>query len=108
MSQNKDIEGKILIKDKWMMPEGLANNMTVQHFRDLVRYVMAHPFLSDVAVAGPQSGSIDRTHPLDSPGIKWSRPVVGPPGRVPLPEAKNRVAAHVAAEVSSPSSLRTR
>ncbi len=36
--QKKDIEGKIQIQDKSMMPEGLANNMTVQDFRDLIRY----------------------------------------------------------------------
>jgi hypothetical protein len=82
--------------------------MTVQDFRDLVRYLMAHPFVTEVAVAGPGSGSIDQSQPLNSAGIKWSRPVVGPPGRIPLPEAKKRGSAHVAAELSSPTGLRTR
>src|SRR5262249_46163314 len=70
--------------------------------------LMAHPFLTDVAVTGQGQGSIDRAQPLRSAGIKWSRPVVGPPGRIPLPEAKNRAAAHVAAELTSPAGLRTR
>jgi putative membrane-bound dehydrogenase-like protein len=106
--QKKDIEGKILIQDKSMMPEGLANNMTVQDFRDLVRYLMAHPFLADVAVAGAESGGIDRNDPLRTPGIKWSRPVIGPPGRIPLPRTKGRLVSHIAGELSSPTSLKTR
>src|SRR5437016_2078118 len=92
-----------------MMPEGLANNMTVQDFRDLVRYLMAHPFLTDVAVAGPQEAKlIDPVQPLASSGIKWSHPLVGAPGRIPLPESKTRSVAHIAAEVTAPASLRTR
>ena len=35
-----------------MMPEGLGYNMTPQDFRDLVRYLMANPFLTDVTVNG--------------------------------------------------------
>src|SRR5262249_3020621 len=57
--QKKDIDGKVMISEKSVMPEGLANNMSVQDFRDLVRYLMAHPFLTDAAVAGPfPSGEI--------------------------------------------------
>ena len=44
---------EVEVIEKSMMPEGLGNAMTVQDFRDLVRYVMANPFLTDVAVAGP-------------------------------------------------------
>ena len=65
------------------MPEGLANNMTVQDFRDLVRYVMAHPFLTDVKIAGPfpyGSGTgIDPAN-VDFSKAKWSSPMVGVPG----------------------------
>ena len=79
--QKKDIEGQVLIQDKSMMPEGLANNMTVQDFRDLIRYLMAHPFLTDVALAGPEAAKIiDHARPLASPGIQWSRPTVGVAG----------------------------
>jgi hypothetical protein len=107
--QKKDIEGKILIQDKSMMPEGLANNMTVQDFRDLIRYLMAHPFITDVALAAATAeGSLELAHPLASPGVKWSRLRVGAPGRIFLPEAKNRTTTHVAAAISAPSSLRTR
>jgi putative membrane-bound dehydrogenase-like protein len=108
--QRKDIEGKIQIQDKSMMPEGLANNMTVQDFRDLIRYLMAHPFLTEVALAGPESGSnVDTLHPLSSPGVRWTWPLVGVPGRIPLPAAKGgKTTAHVGAEVTAPSSLRTR
>jgi hypothetical protein len=81
----------------------------VQDFRDLIRYMMAHPFLTNVALAGPEAGSgIDPSHPLSSPGIKWSRPLVGSPGRIPLPQAKTPTSINVAAEVTAPSSLRTR
>ena len=49
-----------------MMPEGLTAGMTPQDFRDLVRYVMANPFLTDVTVNG--------------------KPVsAGVPGRITLP-----------------------
>src|SRR5207249_10860265 len=48
----KDIE-KITVQEKSVMPEGLNATMTVQDFRDLIRYVMAHPFLTEVGVVGP-------------------------------------------------------
>ena len=32
--------------EKSLMPEGLGYNMTPQDFRDLVRYLMAHPFIT--------------------------------------------------------------
>jgi hypothetical protein len=42
--------------------------------------------------------------------VKWEHPVVGVPGRVPLPAAKGKgeVVAYVAAEVTAPAALRTR
>ncbi len=104
--QKKDIEGKVLIQDKSMMPEGLANNMTVQDFRDLIRYVMAHPFLTDVAVLGSDSVAIDVAKPLASPGVHWSKPLVGVPGRIPLPALKQAGTTHVAAQVVAPAPMR--
>ena len=107
--QKKDIEGKVLIQEKSMMPEGLANNMTVQDFRDLIRYMMAHPFVTDVAVSGPGVQTpVNVTQPLATPGVKWARPTVGVPGRIPLPAAKGKATAHVAAEIHSPAPYRTR
>ncbi len=107
--QKKDIEGKIVIQDKSMMPEGLANNMTVQDFRDLLRYLMAHPFLTNVAIARPEPGMlIDINQPLASPQINWSRPAVSVPGRIPLPKTMVKETAHVAAEVSVQAPMRAR
>ena len=63
--------------EKSLMPEGLGDNMTPQDFRDLVRYLMANPFLTDVTVngkavsAGVPGGSPARTRRA---GRRWSRP----------------------------------
>jgi putative membrane-bound dehydrogenase-like protein len=63
----KEIE-KVQVQEKSLMPEGLSNNMTVQDFRDLVRYLMANPFVTEVRVG-------DAT------------PLVGPDGRIALPDS---------------------
>ena len=47
-----DLDGPVQVLEKSLMPEGLGYNMTPQDFRDLVRYLMAHPFLTDVTVDG--------------------------------------------------------
>jgi len=49
--QKKDIDD-IKVQEKSLMPEGLANNMSVQDFRDLVRYVMANPFITSGSAHG--------------------------------------------------------
>jgi putative membrane-bound dehydrogenase-like protein len=109
----KDIE-EISDQGKSIMPEGLAGTMTVQDFRDLVRYVMLNPFLIDVAVAGPFDSKmsdvrIEPARPLDTPGVQWSRPVVGPPGRIPLPASKDQeTVAYLTAEVTALAAMRTR
>jgi putative membrane-bound dehydrogenase-like protein len=102
----KDID-EMSDQGRSIMPEGLAGTMTVQDFRDLVRYVMANPFLTDVAVAGPFEPSA-APPPGNGGGVTWDRPAVGPPGRVPLPACKKEAVAYVAAEVTAPSALRTR
>lgn len=83
----KEIEGKVQVLDKSMMPEGLAATMTVQDFRDLVKYVMAHPFITDVEV--------------ETEGVKKTVSV-GPGGRIPLPagssSATRKVVIHAAVE----------
>jgi len=106
----KEIEGKILVQEKSVMPEGLANNMTVQDFRDLIRYTMAHPFLTEVAVAGPFAGE-EKVHidnPLSSKALMWNRPTVGAAGRIALPAAKKDAFAYIAVDVKSPEASRTR
>jgi hypothetical protein len=60
-------------------------------------------------VSGAEAaGKIDSASPLSSPGVKWSRPTVGPPGRIPLPGTKDRATAHVASEITAPVSMRSR
>ena len=59
-----------------MMPEGLGNDMTPQDFRDLVRYVMAHPFLTDVTADGkPVTGGVSGQVFL-APPAKPDQPIV--------------------------------
>lgn len=78
---------EVRVAEKSLMPEGLGYNMTPQDFRDLVRYLMAHPFITHATVNG--------------------RPVaVGVPGRFRLPDGKGEPIV-VEAEVTSPG-LQTR
>jgi putative membrane-bound dehydrogenase-like protein len=105
----KDIEGKVLVQDKSIMPEGLANNMTAQDFRDLVRYVMAHPFLTSVAVSPPMpEGASTNVDPLKLDQVGWTRPVVGPPGRISLPRSQSKTVFYIAAEATSPIAFRSK
>jgi hypothetical protein len=72
-----------------MMPEGLAGGMTPQDFRDLVRYVMANPFLTHVMVNG--------------------KPVaMGPRGFLPLPEVKPGERVVVEAKVTAAAAVKTK
>jgi putative membrane-bound dehydrogenase-like protein len=86
----KDID-EVTVTQKSVMPEGLAGGMKPGEFRDLVRYVMADPFLTEVSVGG-------------------QRPVVGVHGRIQLPAAKEGqdAIATIEAEVSAPAAIRTR
>lgn len=86
--QKADIDD-IKVQEKSLMPEGLANNMTVQDFRDLVRYVMANPFITTV-----QIGS--------------AKPVVGVNGRIRLPDAEQPTKVAVDAIVIAPDAMKAR
>jgi putative membrane-bound dehydrogenase-like protein len=110
--EKKDIDA-MTEHAKSLMPEGLDKNMTVQNFRDLVRYVMANPFLTDVGVTGP--------FPTDAPKPKflnespptsaaWRYPAVGPPGRIALPESGpgGDKKTYIAAKAISPDRIDTR
>ncbi len=102
----KDIE-EMTEQAKSLMPEGLDKNLTVQNFRDVVRYVMADPFVTEVAVAGPwPASSAPAIDPrAGAPAERhWTRPVVGVPGRIPLPSGKGGTeqVAYVAAELTAP------
>ena len=72
-----------------MMPEGLAAGVTTQDFRDLVRYVMANPFITSVSLNGKATA-------------------VGPPGRIALPASKGETTATITAEVTAPAEMKTR
>jgi putative heme-binding domain-containing protein len=106
--QRKEIE-ELTVQEKSLMPEGLSNNMSVQDFRDLIRYVMANPFLTDVAVAAGPASAINLANPLHSDKASWNWPVVGPPGRIPLPAppGERQGVACAAAEVTAPAPTRT-
>jgi putative heme-binding domain-containing protein len=94
----KDVE-EVQVSPKSVMPEGLAGTMSVQDFRDLVRYVMAHPFITEVETAGPH-GALE-IYP-------WEKRSVGAPGRIALPELKVRADFDVRAQVTSPVAMSTK
>jgi putative heme-binding domain-containing protein len=98
----KEVE-ELTVQEKSIMPEGLAGAMTPQDFRDLVRYLMANPYLTAVEVAGPFPDPA-AAPPADA---TWSRPTVGVTGRIPLPPGDQGVA-FVRAAVTAPSALKVR
>jgi len=83
-----DLAEAVRVSEKSLMPEGLGYNMTPQNFRDMVRYVMAHPFLTDVTVNGEKLST-------------------GVPGRLLMPDTKGAPAV-VEAEVTSPADMKTK
>jgi putative heme-binding domain-containing protein len=109
----KEIE-QMSVQAKSLMPEGLDKNLTVQDFRDLVSYLEANPFLTEVSLAGPfpedKKPVVDANQPRATKEVSWSNPVVGPPGRIILPAStgNGNVASWVVAEVKAPSATRTR
>jgi putative membrane-bound dehydrogenase-like protein len=86
--QKKDIDD-IKVQEKSLMPEGLANNMTVQDFRDLVRYVMANPFITTVQVGS-------------------ATPVVGVNGRIRLPDTDQPTKVAIDAVVIASDAMKAR
>ncbi|MBN9118629.1 MAG: HEAT repeat domain-containing protein [Planctomycetes bacterium] len=83
-----DLAEPVRIAEKSLMPEGLGYNMTPQDFRDLVRYLMANPFVTDATVNG-------------------AKLAVGVPGRLVLPDTKGAPAV-IEAEVTSSAELKTK
>src|SRR5207245_776096 len=68
--QRKDID-EITVQEKSLMPEGLNNNLSAGDFRDLIRYVMVNPFLTEVAVAHYEASALNLADPLHSEKITW-------------------------------------
>lgn len=93
----KDIE-EVRVQEKSLMPEGFGSNIKEQEFRDLIRYVMANPFITEVEVAV--------SPPKFRETINKTRPVVGVPGRIPIPDGEFDVV--INANVSAPEAVRTR
>jgi putative membrane-bound dehydrogenase-like protein len=85
----KDLDGPVKVLEKSMMPEGLGNNLTPENFRDLIRYAMAHPFLTEVSVDGKAV----------------SAPVGG---RIPLPASKDGKAIVIAANFTALGDVKTK
>ncbi|QDU22801.1 PVC-type heme-binding CxxCH protein [Urbifossiella limnaea] len=81
-----DLDGPLQTVERSLMPEGLGYNMTPQDFRDLVRYLMANPFLTSATVNGTAAR-------------------VGVDGRIPLPDTKGAPAV-VEARVTAPENLK--
>jgi putative membrane-bound dehydrogenase-like protein len=108
--QKKDIE-EIAVQEKSLMPEGLNKNMTVQDFRDLIRYLMMNPFLADVETAGPflgQTATPDPSDHLKRENVKWNRATAGPPGRISLPPAYGDSTTYISAEILAREPISTR
>jgi putative membrane-bound dehydrogenase-like protein len=82
-----DLDGPVQTVEKSLMPEGLGYNMSPQDFRDLVRYTMANPFLTEVKVNGEQKS-------------------FGVPGRIAIPGTRTNPA-KVEAEFTAPRDFKT-
>jgi putative heme-binding domain-containing protein len=83
-----DLNGPVIVAEKSLMPEGLGYNMTPQDFRDLVRYLMAHPFITHVTVNGTKLAA-------------------GVTGRINLPDTKAAPAV-LEAEVTATDAVKTK
>lgn len=93
--QKKDIDD-IKVQEKSLMPEGLTKDMKEQDFRDLVRYVMANPFVTNVEIVAIEKRDMNR-----------STPVVGVNGRIVLPDGDWPVVA-INATVIAPADMTVR
>jgi putative membrane-bound dehydrogenase-like protein len=86
--KKEDLNGPVQVSEKSLMPEGLAYNMTAQDFRDLVRYLMAHPFIAEATANGEKL-------------------MAGVPGRLLLPDTKGAPAV-VETEITAASDIKTK
>jgi hypothetical protein len=100
------------VVERSMMPEGLANAMTVQDFRDLVRYLMAHPFLTEWQVSQPQDqpgAPTEAATPAGKARSAWSRHSLGVSGRLDLPRPPTAAGyAYATARFAAAAPLKTR
>jgi len=109
----KDID-EITVSQKSVMPEGLTGGMKAGEFRDLVRFVMVNPFLTDVIVSGPLDPKDRLARDVKSlvrdATVERHRPTVGVHGRIPLPAiaGDGEAVAVVEAVVMAPGAMKTK
>jgi putative membrane-bound dehydrogenase-like protein len=96
--QKKDID-EVKVQEKSLMPEGLGYNLSVQDFRDLVRYVMANPFVQSVTGSVYEDGFDRAGKPIQSS--------VGVSGRISLPDTK-KGQARLTVEVEASADMKAR
>jgi len=90
------------VETRSLMPDNLDQNLSEQEFRDLVSYLLAHPFLSEVYICGPVRPAPERlekwlrasVRPVEEAGLSWQTPAIGPSGRIVVPAAKYDLAGH--------------
>ncbi|MDW8221431.1 MAG: c-type cytochrome [Gemmatales bacterium] len=107
------------IETRSLMPENLDQNITEQEFRDLVSYLLASPFITEVYVSAPtrpDSAKLETwwkgtKRPVEDKSLAWETPAVGPAGRIPIPSAKydlaGRDVSYVYAEVENEQAIKT-
>jgi len=95
-----DIES-IKVQEKSLMPEGFGSNIKIQEFRDLVRYVMKNPFITEVAVHSEVA-----SEDIKKAQFKTTRPVVGVPGRISIPDGESMIT--IEATVIAPEAMKTK
>jgi hypothetical protein len=95
--------------EKSMMPEGLGSAMTVQDFRDLVRYAMANPFLTEWQVSLPLG--VAKADPFDQTGstiVVWQPHSVSVNGRLLLPATDTEMYVYLTTTVRAAAAVKTR
>lgn len=107
----KDIDGDILVQPKSVMPEGLDKNMTVQDLRDLLRYLMVDPFVTELFVteafpAGKEP-KVSLAKPLASQGVPWKAHPTPVTGKVALSAGSEPTVRFIAGRLVAPMALKT-
>ncbi|GBD37335.1 hypothetical protein HRbin36_02466 [bacterium HR36] len=107
------------VETRSLMPENLDQNISEQGFRDLIAYLVANPFVTEVYVAGPirpDAARLDRwlankMAPVEEKGLVWQTPPVGPAGRILIPLAKydlaGRDVSYIYAEIENKAAMKT-
>jgi putative membrane-bound dehydrogenase-like protein len=109
----KDVES-IEVSQKSVMPEGLTGGLKAGEFRDLVRFVMANPFLTGVQLYGPlhpdYSLAKDPIKAFATAPDAPQTPAVGVHGRIALPAPKEggEAVTVLTAEVTAPAAMKTK